>query len=103
MHFIKEDSYYLEQESIDADKIQDWLISNLAQQLGIDPSEIDINIPLESYGLNSAQAMFLIAKSEKMLGFQISPMLLWHYPTIQLLAERLLEEIEDNEAEIIEI
>jgi thioester reductase-like protein len=81
-------------QSYSAADIQAWLVSNLAELIGVETDEIDITENLESYGLDSAQAMTLVSKLEKMLGFQPSPVLLWHYPNIQSLSQRLAEELE---------
>jgi acyl carrier protein len=77
-------------ETYSAADIQAWMISNLAEMLGVDAEEIDPTINLESYGLDSAQAMTLVSKLEKLLGFQPSPLLLWHYPTIESLSGRII-------------
>ncbi|NRB05989.1 MAG: thioester reductase domain-containing protein [Richelia sp.] len=73
-------------------EIQDWLCCNLATALQVEAEEIDIQQPLEDYGLDSTQAMLLVTKTEKMLGFEVSPTLLWHYPNIAMLSQRLAEE-----------
>lgn len=86
-----------------AEEIQLWLLSNIATQMGIEPDEIDIREPLDTYGLDSVQAIILIKKAEKLLGFKLSPMLLWHYPTITSLAERLAEELATSESETFQI
>lgn len=86
----------------DAAKIQSWLVSQIAEELGVEPDDIDIQVPLDSYGLESTQVMLLASKAEKLLGFQLSPILLWHYPTIESLAQRLAEEPE-SESEFFEI
>lgn len=91
------------QNPLDAEAIQAWLISCVSEQLNVEASELDIREPLDSYGLNSAQAMSLISQGEKLLGFQISPMLLWHYPTIESLSQRLAEEVNESDSEIFEI
>ncbi|MBU7586761.1 MAG: acyl carrier protein [Nostoc sp. TH1S01] len=85
------------------EKIQAWLTSHLAELLGVEVAEIDIQAPLDSYGLDSAQGMLLVAKGGEFLGFQLSPLLLWHYPTIDLLSQRLAEEAQASESEIFEI
>ncbi len=79
-----------------SEEIQAWLVSNLAKALKISPHEINVQEPLDSYGLNSAQGMVLITNTEKMLGFEVSPMLLWHYPNIAALSERLAEESQEQ-------
>lgn len=86
-----------------APKIQAWLVTQLAELLGVEAAEIDITAPLDSYGLDSAQAMLLAAKAGKFLGFQLSPLLLWHYPTIESLSQRLAEEAQTSDSEIFEI
>ncbi|TAF16725.1 MAG: NAD-dependent epimerase/dehydratase family protein, partial [Nostocales cyanobacterium] len=73
-------------------QIQEFMVSNLAEVLETTPEEIDVNEHLENYGLDSAQAMVIISKLENLLGFKPSPVLLWHYPTIAKLAQRLSEE-----------
>lgn len=86
-----------------AEAIQDWLIANIAEQLGVTPDEIDVEVHFDSLGLDSAQGMIIASKGETFLGFPISPLLLLHYPTIETLAERLAEEIADSESELLEI
>lgn len=86
-----------------APTIQAWLVNQLAELLGVEAAEIDITAPLDSYGLDSAQAMLLAAKAGKFLGFQLSPLLLWHYPTIESLSQRLAEEAQTSDSEIFEI
>jgi thioester reductase-like protein len=83
-------------QSLNAKDIQVFLVSNLANLLGVETDEIDITEHLESYGLDSAQAMTLVSKLEKLLGFQPSPLLLWHYPNIQSLSQRLAEELQEK-------
>jgi acyl carrier protein len=43
--------------------------------LGVEPNEIDIQEPLDSYGLDSAQGMVLASRAEKLLGFKLSVIL----------------------------
>ncbi|ARV57926.1 polyketide synthase [Nostocales cyanobacterium HT-58-2] len=83
-----------------SEEIQAWLISILAEALKIAPDEINVQESLESYGLDSAQAMLLVTKAEKRLGFEVSPMLLWHYPNIEALSQRLAEESQDVESQV---
>ncbi|MFN6536294.1 MAG: thioester reductase domain-containing protein [Nostoc sp. EkiNYC01] len=83
-------------QSLTAADIQIFLVSNLAQLLKVETAEIDIEENLENYGLDSAQAMILVGKLEKLLGFQPSPLLLWHYPSIAALSQRLAEEVQED-------
>ncbi|MEB3218920.1 MAG: thioester reductase domain-containing protein [Nostocales cyanobacterium 94392] len=86
--------------SLNFQDIQNWMVSQLAEQLIIEPDEIDIQEPLDTYGLDSAQAMILASKAEKLLGFELPLNLLWLYPTIETLSERLVEEIEERKLEL---
>ncbi|MEM9924466.1 MAG: thioester reductase domain-containing protein [Cyanobacteria bacterium P01_D01_bin.50] len=88
-------------QSMNATEIQAWLVSNLAELLHISAEEIDITQPLDSYGLDSTQAMVIVTKAQKMLGFELSPTLLWHYPTIEALSGRLAEEAEESQQDNI--
>jgi acyl carrier protein len=90
-------------QSYDAEAIQAWLMSEIAQQLNIEPDEIDVTERLDSYGLDSAQAIMMANKAEKLLGFKLSPLLLWHYPTIASLSQRIAEDLQGEDTEIFQI
>ncbi|MGM3309232.1 phosphopantetheine-binding protein [Anabaena sp. WFMT] len=83
--------------------IQGWFVSNVSYMMGVNPEEIDIREPLDSYGLDSAQAMLLASKAEKFLGLKLSLIHLWHYPTIEELSQRLAEELENSQSEILQL
>ncbi|MCB0208344.1 MAG: PfaD family polyunsaturated fatty acid/polyketide biosynthesis protein [Anaerolineae bacterium] len=74
------------------EEIQDWLVEHLADRLKVSIDEIDIREPFSSYDLSSAQVLVLAGKLEEWLECQLSPTLLWNYPTIEALADRLAEE-----------
>lgn len=83
-------------QSYTAADIQKFLVSNLAKVIEVSPEDIDVNEHLENYGLDSAQAMIIISKLEQLLGFKPSPILLWHYPNIAALSQRLAEESQNS-------
>ncbi|HZA25772.1 MAG TPA: type I polyketide synthase, partial [Dehalococcoidia bacterium] len=72
--------------------IETWLVSHLAEMLGINRSEIDRRQPFASFGLDSAQTVSLIGDLEAWLGRSLSPTLAWEFPTIKALAEHLAGE-----------
>jgi acyl carrier protein len=76
------------------EEIQAWLISNIAALVEIDPKSIDIQKPLEYYGMDSMQAMHLSGDLADWLGRQLSPTVVWDYPTIELLANHLAKNEE---------
>jgi acyl carrier protein len=73
------------------EQIQAWLVSNISAVVEIDPQTIDVRKPLEYYGMDSMQAMHLSGDLEDWLGRQLSPTVVWDYPTIELLANHLAE------------
>jgi acyl carrier protein len=44
---------------VSSSEIEAWLVANISAILGVKPEEIDIKEPLDSYGLDSAQAMII--------------------------------------------
>lgn len=70
-------------------EIEAWLISNISSIVEIEPQNIDIRKPLEYYGMDSMQAMHLSGDLADWLGRQLSPTVVWDYPTIELLANHL--------------
>ncbi|MBD1836175.1 acyl carrier protein [Cyanobacteria bacterium FACHB-472] len=72
--------------------IQAWLINQLAEQLEIEPDDIDIYQPFDNYDLDSARALTMLGKLEKWLGRNFNPVLIFNYPTVAELAQRLAEE-----------
>ncbi len=78
--------------SQDAQAIQVWLIAQLAERLGLEPDEIDLNEDFANYGLNSIEAVNLSGDLENILGRRLPPTLLWDYPNIKTLSEYLAED-----------
>ncbi len=85
--------------SLTVQDIQNWMVSQLAEQLTIETDEIDVREPLDTYGLDSAEAMILASKAEKLLGFELPLNLLWLYPTVEGLSERLAEEMIERKSQ----
>jgi acyl carrier protein len=96
-------STYLPKKPDNTAKIQAWLVSEVSSLLGVNPEEINIRERLDSYGLDSAQSIIIASKAEKFLGFKLSLIHLWYYPTIEELSIRLSEELENLQSEIIQI
>lgn len=72
-----------------ADGIAEWLVAQLAGLLMLTPAAIDHSAAFSRYGLDSVQALGLIAALESWLGRTLSPTLLWDQPTIAALAAHL--------------
>ena len=71
------------------EQIRAWLIDQIAEATRSKPQEIDICEPFDSYGLSSTEAVALSGDLEDLLGRQLSPTLLYEYPTIRALSEYL--------------
>lgn len=93
---MNQPTVFNEQQSHNQEAIQEWLIAQLAERLEIDPEDIDIQEPFDSYDLSSAQALILLGKLEKWLGHNFNPVLIFNYPTVEQLAQRLAEETSLN-------
>ena len=71
--------------------IQDWLISWIAKNKNLDIKEIDPNQSLADYGFNSLETMNLFSDLESWLGYSIVPDWLWNSPSIDALANQILQ------------
>ena len=78
------------------EKIQAWLVSYLAELLDIEPSEVDVAIPFDRYGLDSSAAVGMTGDLEEWLKYELDPTIMYDYPTIEILAQHLAEEIKVN-------
>lgn len=78
------------------EEIRAWLISNVSAVVEIDPQQIDVRMPLEHYGMDSVQAMHLSGDLQDWLGRELSPTVVWDYPTIEVLARHLAAEREST-------
>ncbi|WP_426546848.1 aminotransferase class I/II-fold pyridoxal phosphate-dependent enzyme [Dapis sp. BLCC M126] len=78
------------------ENIKSWLVSQLAERLEVDTSEIDIERDFIDYGLNSIEVVNLSGELENLLGRRLPPTLLLDYPTIESLAEYLVEDTSED-------
>ncbi|RUT07253.1 hypothetical protein DSM106972_025140 [Dulcicalothrix desertica PCC 7102] len=66
-----------------------WVVSLVAQKLQVNPQAINTQQPLSYYGLDSVQAVMLVADFEQYLERKLTPTLLYEYPTIDALVKYL--------------
>lgn len=74
---------------MNADEIQAWLVAQIAATLRLDPREIDVREPFDSFGLSSKEAVVLSGDLETLLGRDLSPTLVYEYPSIAALSRYL--------------
>jgi myxalamid-type polyketide synthase MxaE and MxaD len=72
-----------------AHAIEEWLAAKLSVRLGIEQREIDLQEPFASYGLGSTEAVSLAGELADWLGRDLSPALVYEFPTIETLARHL--------------
>lgn len=68
--------------------IEDWLIAKLSEKLA-GSAGIDVREPLVNYGLSSLTAVSISGDLQEWLGREVSPTVLYDYPTIESLARYL--------------
>jgi acyl transferase domain-containing protein/acyl-CoA synthetase (AMP-forming)/AMP-acid ligase II/NADPH:quinone reductase-like Zn-dependent oxidoreductase/acyl carrier protein/NADP-dependent 3-hydroxy acid dehydrogenase YdfG len=73
--------------------VETWLVSKLAELVGVNRGEIDRQRPFASFGLDSAQTVRLIGALEAWLSRPLSPTLAWEFPTVKTLAEHLAGDV----------
>lgn len=69
--------------------VRDWLIAHIAKVLVLPPADIDPAAPFERFGIDSVAAVDIALALEKEVGRTLDPTLLYHYPTIDKLAEHV--------------
>lgn len=84
-----------------AEVIQVWLAAQIAEQLDVEPDEIDMRLTFDNYSMDSVKAMIIVNRAEQFLGFSLPPALFWHYPTIEALSKRLAEDTMISEADLL--
>ncbi|HXL36644.1 MAG TPA: type I polyketide synthase, partial [Ktedonobacteraceae bacterium] len=70
--------------------IQAWLTVKLAEYLQVEVSDVDIREPFANYGLESVDAVGLSGELEEWVGRELTPTLLYDYPSIESLSKYLV-------------
>lgn len=73
-------------------EITAWLRNKVSERLGINEIEIDNQQPLVEYGLSSINAVSLSGELQEWLRIDISPTIVYDYPSISALAKHLGEQ-----------
>lgn len=66
-----------------AGAIEAWMISRLMADFDLAPAVLDPLAPFESFGLSSREVVTLSGDLEEWLGLDLSPVLLYEYPSIR--------------------
>jgi acyl carrier protein len=70
----------------DRDALERWLVELVASAVELEPRTIDLEVRLQSYGVDSAAAIVLADELEQRLGVPLEPTLFYDYPTIRSLS-----------------
>ncbi|MFJ8467826.1 acyl carrier protein [Streptomyces swartbergensis] len=73
------------------ERIRSWLVERVAYYAKLPAEEIDADVPLAHYGLDSVYAFALCGDIEDMLGLAVEPVLLWDVDTVTALTAHLAE------------
>lgn len=85
-------------EQITTETVRDWLVEKIAHRLGVEPTEIDVEMYFDEFDLDSTETLVLSGELESWLGFPLEGTALWYYPTIAQLAQYIAELQTDGSA-----
>ncbi len=75
-----------------ANEIEEWLIDALSESIGIEADEIEVDMPFESYGLDSSTAVIISGDLQEWLGCDLEPTIFFDYPTINEIVNYLTKD-----------
>src|SRR5262249_28206232 len=75
------------------DAIEAWLVSQIASRSGLDPTEIDIDQSIDSYGMDSLMAIELMHRIETDLGVVLPMVRFLESPSVSQLVDQALEKM----------
>lgn len=81
-------------QKFSSEMLSNWLVERVAYYLHKDALEIETDLPLAGYGLDSVYSVSLCGDLENLLGIYVEPTLAWDYPTINAIVDFLQEELE---------
>ena len=76
-------------DAVSSQMIRHWLVEKIARRLNVQAKDIDVHAAIDRYGLDSLEAVNIISDLERWLGRELSPTLIYNYPSIQALSDYL--------------
>lgn len=70
---------------------EECIAAFIEKELGISPEDIEPDVPFGTYGLSSVSAVKLVGILEDRYGIELSPTLVFEYPTVASLAKVVSE------------
>lgn len=77
--------------AVDREGLRAWFLGRLAERLQMPAASVDASEPLARYGLDSLTAVSLSGELQEFLGREMSPTLLYDYPSVNALVEYVVE------------
>ncbi|MDO5669314.1 MAG: alpha/beta fold hydrolase [Corynebacterium sp.] len=77
--------------TMNVEQLRGWLRDWVVTVTGLSPDEVTDTKPMENFGLSSRDAVVLSGELENLLGMQLDATIAYEYPTIQALAQRLID------------
>ena len=71
------------------DEIEEWLKKQLGELLEVEGGELDLDLPLVRYGLDSSAALALTEELSNWLGVELDATLLYDHPSISAVVRHL--------------
>lgn len=81
------------EKQLELPEVLTWLTLKFADWLEVPPDELGSQRPIASYGLDSISAVTLSVQLEEELGVELDTAVLWDRPTLESLAEHLVEKM----------
>ncbi len=76
-----------------------WLCARLAIRLGVESDRVDVDAPFSRLGLDSRSSVALIGELEERFAIEeLSPTLLWRYPSVRALSKHLSQDRDSAQA-----
>lgn len=69
------------------------IVESLSRELKVPAADIELDLPLTQYGLDSIAALTMAGELEEELGLELPSTLVWDYPTINDLAGYLTQNL----------
>jgi len=78
------------------EEIQSWIQEKVADHLGVEAGEVDVNQEFMTFDVDSIVAFSLAGEIVQWTGMELSPTLVWEYPTISDLSVYLSHEMQQR-------
>ena len=76
-------------EALSEGEIREWMIEKIAEVTGLPVEQVDPRTPFADFGLDSRTAVSMAGELERLLDRELSPTLIWDFPTIDEVAHQL--------------